>query len=362
MHKLLKRQIKNILKKMPEEIDGDLSPFIDDINEAYEEFDRELGLLERIQSNNAEEINKFKECEKDIAVLTNKANMLDSFSRFVPKQFLKFLNKEDITQVELGDATMLKMSILFSDIRNFTTLSESMTVAENFRFLNSYMKRMGPVIHELDGFIDKFIGDAIMALFPPGFEDNALRAAIEMRRVLAIYNEHRMSVGYRPIDIGIGLNNGELMLGTVGSPARLDTTVIGDSVNLASRMESLSKDVGAKILITEFMYAALADPSEFHLRKIGKVLVAGKNNSVDIYEVMDDDGEEIIKKKESYMAIFEEALKSYKEAKFEDAFVFFKECRDACPEDMPVAIYFARCKQYMVSPPLNFDGITIMSK
>jgi class 3 adenylate cyclase len=132
------------------------------------------------------------------------------------------------------------MSILFSDIRSFTTLSESMMPDENFAFINAYLERMGPVIRDHNGFIDKYIGDAIMALFKNA--DDALRAGLAMLDTLDQFNAGRRAAGQQPIAIGIGINTGSLMLGTIGERHRMDGTVISDAVNLAARVESLTKD------------------------------------------------------------------------------------------------------------------------
>ncbi|MCZ0900498.1 adenylate/guanylate cyclase domain-containing protein, partial [Microcoleus sp. HI-ES] len=171
------------------------------------------------------------------------AQLNKAYERFIPHQFLQFLEKSSIIDVELGDQVQLEMSVLFSDIRDFTTLSETMTPEDNFKFINSYLSRMEPVINENNGFIDKYIGDAIMALFS-GEADNAVKAGIAMLHRLAEYNEYCANAGCAPIQIGIGINTGSLMLGTVGGPNRMDGTVISDAVNLASRVESLTKNYG----------------------------------------------------------------------------------------------------------------------
>jgi CheY-like chemotaxis protein len=138
-----------------------------------------------------------------------------AYARFVPHQFLQFLSKESILDVQLGDQVQKEMSILFSDIRSFTTLSESMTPEDNFKFINTYLSRMEPVIIQHNGFIDKYIGDAVMALFGGG-ADEAVKAGIDMLYQLEEYNEHRKKKGHKPISIGIGINTGSLMLGSVG--------------------------------------------------------------------------------------------------------------------------------------------------
>jgi len=131
-------------------------------------------------------------------------------ARFVPREFLKFLKRESIVDARLGDSVQAEMTIMFADIRSFTSLSESMSPRDNFDFINSYLSRVGPVIRQYNGFIDKYIGDGIMALFPNCAED-AVQAAIEMQQQVKIYNKHRQNSGYQPISIGIGLHTGTLM-------------------------------------------------------------------------------------------------------------------------------------------------------
>ncbi|TGK07977.1 adenylate/guanylate cyclase domain-containing protein [Leptospira semungkisensis] len=208
-----------------------------------------------------------------------------AYSRFVPLAFLKFLNKNDITEIGLGDQIQREMTILFSDIRSFTQLSEKMTPKDNFDFLNSYMRRMGPIIRKHGGFIDKYLGDGIMALFP-NVPDQALEAAMEMLRELEALNESRADRNYEPIKIGIGLHTGTLMLGTIGEEERMDGTVISDAVNLASRIEGLTKEFHANLLLSENTYRKLKNRKKYSFKKLGKVKVKGKTNSSEVYEVV----------------------------------------------------------------------------
>jgi class 3 adenylate cyclase len=208
-----------------------------------------------------------------------------SIERFVPKAFLSIMGKPSIVSVKLGDNTRRNMTVLFSDIRNFTGMSEKMTPHENFAFINAYLERMGPVIRAHDGFIDKYIGDAIMALF--GKADDAVGAGLAMLDTLAAYNAERAAAGQIPIRIGIGLNSGSLMLGTIGEQHRMDGTVISDAVNLAARVESLTKTYGVGLLISQNTYDQLADPQAHDIRPIDVTLVKGKTEPVTIYEVFD---------------------------------------------------------------------------
>ena len=178
------------------------------------------------------------------------------------------------------------MTVLFSDIRNFTTLSEGMTPQENFNFIGSYLQRMGPCIRNHGGFIDKYIGDAIMALFAKR-PDNALYAMIDMFRELAIYNQHRSNSGYPAIAVGIGVHTGNVMLGVLGERERMNVSVISDTVNLAARMETITKFYRALTLVTDDVVAALTHPATFHLRKVGQLPVRGRSRPVTAYEVLD---------------------------------------------------------------------------
>lgn len=207
-----------------------------------------------------------------------------SYSRFVPLEFLKFLGKKNITEIELGDQTQKEMTILFSDIRSFTQLSEKMTPKDNFDFLNSYMGRMGPIIRKHGGFVDKYLGDGIMALFPDS-PDDAVEAAKEMKSTLEEHNQSRLERNYDPIRIGIGIHTGVLMLGTIGEEARMDGTVISDAVNLASRIEGLTKEYGADILLSDESYQKIRNRRKYTFQELGKVSVKGKENMIGVYEV-----------------------------------------------------------------------------
>jgi class 3 adenylate cyclase len=208
-----------------------------------------------------------------------------SIERFVPRAFLAIMGKPSIVSVNLGDNKRMNMTVLFSDIRNFTGMSEQMSPDENFAFINAYLERMGPVIRAHNGFIDKYIGDAIMALFEHA--DDAVRAGLAMVDTLAQYNAAREAAGAALIGIGIGLNSGSLMLGTIGEKDRMDGTVISDAVNLASRIESLTKTYRISLLVSENTYRQLSDPKAYDIRPIDVVLVKGKTQPVTIFEVFD---------------------------------------------------------------------------
>ena len=275
-----------------------------------------------------------------------------AYERFLPSQFLQLLEKSSILDVQLGDQVQLEMSVLFSDIRDFTTISEKMTPEENFQFINAYLSRMEAAIIENKGFIDKYIGDAIMALFS-GNPDNAVNASIAMLHQLQIYNQERVNSGESPIKIGIGINTGNLMLGTVGGKNRMDTTVISDAVNLASRVEGLTKTYGVALLITQQTFNKLANPSNYAMRMIAEISVKGKVDLSTIYEVFDADLPETKRGKLATKDLFNQALSLYRQQRFIQATELFAQCLKLCPSDQVAQIYLSWCEEKTIS--LNIE-------
>jgi class 3 adenylate cyclase len=210
-----------------------------------------------------------------------------AIERFVPRAFLAKIGKPNIVSVALGDNKAGHMTIMFSDIRNFTALSETMTPDENFDFINAYLEHVGPVIRAHGGFIDKYIGDAIMALFENA--DDAVRAGLAMLDALDVFNQGRTAQGPAPVAIGTGINTGSLMMGTIGELHRMDGTVISDAVNLAARIESLTKVYHVRMLISQYTYDHLADPGVYAIRPLDVVVVRGKTRPVVLFEVFDRD-------------------------------------------------------------------------
>lgn len=268
-----------------------------------------------------------------------------SYYRFVPREFLQHLGQESILNIRLGDQIQKEMTVLFSDIRSFTTISESLKPSENFNFLNSYLKRVGPVIRNARGFIDKYIGDAIMALFPDS-PRSAVEAAVNMRLELIDFNKYRRENGRVPIDIGVGLHTGVLMLGTIGEEERMESTVIADAVNLASRLEGLTKKMGAHIIVSEDTLRQALEDMEINYRFMGKVRVKGKTRSVPVYEILDGDEPETVERKVSRKEQFERGVMFYHKKQFDQAEATFLKIYEEVPEDKGALIYLERCKKY----------------
>ncbi len=291
--------------------------------------------------------------EEERLAKLEQAALTQAYQRFVPHEFISFLNKRSITEVDLGDHIQTRMTILFSDMRSFTSLSEQITPEENFKFLNSYLMKMEPVVKRHQGFIDKFIGDAIMALFHQG-ADHALRAALDMFRELHDYNEGRRRAGYVSIQIGIGLNTGQMMLGIIGGEHRMEGTVISDAVNLASRIEEMNKAYGTMLLISKNTYDSLQQPTDYAIRRIDQVIVKGKSDAVHIYEVFEADPPELCELKRQTMPLFEQGLAAYENKRIDLALPLFEECLRSCPLDQTAQIYVNRCQELQETfPPLQ---------
>ncbi len=277
---------------------------------------------------------------------------------FVPTELLSTLGLKSIADVTLGQNIQREMTVLFSDIRAFTALSEQMTPEENFRFINSYLSRVGPAIRQHRGFIDKYIGDAVMALFETA--DDALGGAIAMQKSLADYNDQRARAGYRPVETGIGLNTGELMLGMIGEATRVQGTVISDAVNLASRLESLTKVYGAPIIVSGAAYERLKTPPAVQFRLLDRVQVKGKKAPAILYEALSA-GLRDADAKLATLTEFEQAVQLYTEQRFRDASEAFATVLDRNPHDLASAMYRDRCDKLARSGvPADWKGVVVM--
>jgi class 3 adenylate cyclase len=270
----------------------------------------------------------------------------EAFKKYVPQEFLKLLEKESIINVKLGDSVQKTLTVLFSDIRSFTTLSESLNPQETFKFINGYLLQMEPLISKHGGFIDKYMGDSIMALFSTA-PDNALKAAIDILHTLVNYNEERRRGNHLPIQIGIGINTDSLMLGTIGGVSRMDSTVIGDGVNLASRIESMTKIYAAPLLISQKTFYSLETPLAYSTRIVDRVRVKGKSEPITVFEVFDADPPAVKEAKCNTLEIFEEAVVTYHRQEFREAQELFLSCSIKNPHDQTAKIYVQRCQQML---------------
>jgi len=267
-----------------------------------------------------------------------------AYERFVPRAFLRYLAKDSIVDVELGDSVEREFSVLFADIRSFTSLSERLSPGEAFGFINSYLGRMEPVVERHGGFIDKYQGDAILALFERSAAD-PVRAAIEMQAELLELNRERGERGEEPIRIGIGIHSGRAMLGTVGGHRRMDGTVIGDTVNLASRLESLTKEYGTSVLLSGATLERLEDPEAFETRWLGQVQVKGKDEHVDLHELLDGLPPKILQARRATRESLRRGLEAMREGRRNQAVEDFERGRERDPSDPVFGLLVERAKE-----------------
>ncbi len=282
-------------------------------------------------------------------------------AKFVPYEFIGSLGHKVITDVKLGDQVEKNVTVLFTDIRDYTSLSEQMTPEQNFQFVNAYNARMGPIIRNHNGFINQYLGDAIMALFPESAE-KSLHAAIEMQRNIREFNILQKEKNLPGIRMGIGMHTGPLIMGITGDKDRLDATTISDAVNTASRIESLTKYYKANIILSEFTLQQIPYPAMFHLRYLGKVQVKGKQSSVGILECFSSDNEEQVNKKERTLLYFNEGIQHYLNKSFASAIKCFEYVISINPEDNTAQFFLDNSIHYLqkgVSE--NWSGVLEMS-
>lgn len=266
-----------------------------------------------------------------------------AYGRFIPHEFLHFLERDSIMDIQLGDQILKQMTVMFADIRDFTSISERLTPQQSFNFLNAYLRRAGPVIRNHNGFIDKYIGDAVMALFP-GNADDAIHAAIQLQKEVSEFNLELEEQGLQSIKIGIGIHTGNLMLGTIGERERMETTVISDAVNLADRIQDLTKVYGNSIIITSNTLRDLSIPIPFNIRNLGHVQIRGKENVVEIYDVFNADTDTQVAKKISTRSLFEHGVKLFHLDELDDAMENFSTVLRSNPEDAVALCYLTLCQ------------------
>jgi len=274
-------------------------------------------------------------------------------ARFVPTEFMRLIGRSSVREVKLGDQVALPMSILFCDVRGFTLLAEALGPDKTFALINSYLRAMEPAIHAHHGFIRQYLGDGIMALFP-GTADDAVAAAIDMHKALVRFNEGRE----QPLAIGIGINTGPVMLGTIGGQDRLDSGVVGDAVNLASRIEGMTKTYGATIVLGEPTVKALSTPERFSLRPIDRVVAKGRAQALTIVEVEDVLDDEARGRRAKTAARYQEGLAALERGAFTDAKAAFDEVVSADPHDAPARVLHGRAADYAKRPPSDWSGAT----
>src|SRR5580693_173145 len=290
-----------------------------------------------------------------------KRNIRKSFSQYLSPGVIELIEKDPEKYIRPGGESK-ELSVLFSDIRGFTTISEGLTPDELVRLLNEYFGQMTEIVFATDGTLDKYIGDAIMAFWgsPYPQEDHAFRScscALQMVRGLAVLNAKWHAAGRLPISIGIGLNTGLVNVGNMGSARRLSWTVMGDNVNLASRLEGITKQYHVQVVISEATYRHVS--SQFVCRELDKIRVKGKSQPVNIYELMD-----VSREKSTYeplLARFDEAMAAYRGQKWSEAAAKFVDILADFPEDGPSKVFLERAMEFSENAPEGeWDGVYVM--
>jgi adenylate cyclase len=283
----------------------------------------------------------------------------------------RYMSKEVADQLLEAGETLLggkdqRVSILFSDIRNFTHVSEAIGARETVTMLNEYFAEMVDVVFRYGGILDKYIGDAIMALFGSPFArpddaDNAVAVANDMLVTLRALNQRRQETGRASIDIGVGIATGQVIAGSIGSPKRMEYTAIGDSVNLASRLEGATKVYGVKILLSESTAHDLQRPAR--LREIDLMRVKGKDQPVAIYEAMDHYTKEGFPVMDGVLEAYRCGLERYRSRDWAGGVQFFEAALALHAGDRPSQIYLERCRHFAAEPPAeDWNGVWILAE
>jgi adenylate cyclase len=340
--------------------DVERNAFDPDILDGVAERSDELGQLARVFNHMVKTVNAR---EKEMIEANHQLEeLLTAYSRFVPNEYLSFLRKKSITEVQLGDHVSKTMAVMFSDIRSFTTLSENMTPKENFAFVNAYLKRVSPEIRNSHGLIVKFLGDGMMAVFPDGGDD-AIGAGIAMFQAVERYNQERQVDGRLPLNVGIGIHVGHMMLGMVGEANRMQGDAFSDNVNLTARLEGLTKFYGVSLLISEQVIQHLSHPEKYHIRFLDCAIVKGRNEPIKVYEILDAECESVRVLKLQTQTDFEQGIENYRTGDLEMAKEYFNKVLNINSADKTAQLYLERVN-YLTEQglPEQWNGVWAFSE
>ncbi|RMG11968.1 MAG: adenylate/guanylate cyclase domain-containing protein [Cyanobacteria bacterium J055] len=282
----------------------------------------------------------------------------------------RYMNPEVAERVmALGEDSLMvgerkEVTVLFSDIRGYTTMTENRGASEVVTLLNQYFETMVEAVFAHEGTLDKFIGDALMAVFgaPLPLTENhawlAVKSALDMRQRLKQFNQKRI-IGAQPLKVGIGISSGEVVSGNIGSQKRMDYTVIGDAVNLSARLESVTKEYGCDIILSQTTYDLCGD--RLWVRELDKIRVKGKNEAVSIYELIGDRSEPLTPSQVEFLNLYAVGRSQYIDREFDRALVTFEAAHQLRPNDRAIAVHLERCRAYLTAPPpASWDGVHIM--
>jgi|TARA_B100000315_G_scaffold220027_1_gene222381 two-component system sensor histidine kinase ChiS len=285
------------------------------------------------------------------------------YSDFVPSEYLSFLGHDSILDVRLGDNIHREMTIMFADIRSYTTMSESMSPQENFDFINEYLAVMGPCIKKNNGFVNHYLGDGLMALFPNEAED-AVKASIDMSKALKSFNKKLVKQSKEEIKVGIGLHFGKVIFGIIGDVFRKSGNVISDDVNISARLEGLNKSYGSSLIVSQSVLDQLQKSgSTPDSRYLGQVVVKGRRNEVRIYELLEVEESYNRQLKLQTQNDFEKALKQYFAREFGAAADLFRSVLSTNSDDNAAEIYLKHCIDYLMSEPAeDWNGAVVIAE
>jgi adenylate cyclase len=257
------------------------------------------------------------------------------------------------------------VTVFFSDIAGFTSISEKLQPEALVTLLNQYLSEMSDIVLNNRGTVDKFIGDAVMAIFgaPVDYPDHAASAcvsALKMQERLLELNKKWSTDGFPPVNCRVGLNTGDVLVGNMGSSRRMDYTVMGDEVNLASRLEGANKAYGTRLMISEATYLDAKDVVE--ARELDLLAVVGKQKPVRVYQLLAQKGA-LSPEMAKLLSFYAQALSIYRQARFADALEAFQKCLAIIPDDSVTKVYIERCRTYIENPPpADWDGVWRLTK
>lgn len=322
-----------------------------------------LRLHEMRQASHQRELSRQTETLRQQALQQVKRQMMatwrvnealsEKFHLFVPEQFLRRIAPQGLESIQLGNVTEAEMTILFCDIRQFTSIAESQQAQATFTWLNAFFSTINQAIMQHHGFIDKYLGDAVMAVFDqPDHIQDGLKAAIAIRTALIQFNQERHQFNLtQPINIGIGLHSGTGIIGTLGSNQRMDTTIIGDVVNTASRLEEITKVYGCAAIASGTIVKQLPPSHPFCLRWIDQVMPRGKQQAVDLYEIMGTQAHPLDDSKARSQTIFQQGILAWQQQQYLAAANAFRQVIAQDPTDTVASLYYDRCQRQLRPQP-----------
>ena len=297
--------------------------------------------------------------------ISSEKRMKSTMSRYMDPELADQLMAAGGSNEDIMGGKQSVGTVLFSDVRSFTTITEELGAQGTVKLLNEYFTIMVDCITDEGGMLDKFIGDAMMCIFgtPVPHDDDpdrAVRAAIRMMTDLKVFNDKRLNEGKRPIDHGMGINTDSIVSGNIGSPKRMDYTVIGDGVNLAARIESACKQYGAHILISEFTHKAVK--ATYRTRQVDYVIVKGKTEPVGVYEILDFHDDDSYPNLVEALGLFNDGYRSWNQGKWDQAIKLFQSVKKINENDLAAQLYIDRCNHMKKNPPKGeWDGVWVMT-